>query len=87
MADTTKKIIRGVVNSRGFTITSPITQWDYGWQFCYELTTPITVQLTPHEVNSLLGQNNIFADTGDTEVEYRANTVFIGQLSQYLVNT
>ncbi len=37
MADTTKKIIRGVVNSRGFTITSPITQWDYGWQFIPEI--------------------------------------------------
>lgn len=37
MADTTKKIIRGVVNSRGFTITSPITQWDYGWQFVPEI--------------------------------------------------
>jgi hypothetical protein len=35
--DTTKKIIRGVVNSRGFTITSPITQWDYGWQFIPEI--------------------------------------------------
>lgn len=35
--DTSKKIIRGVVNSRGFTITSPITQWDYGWQFIPEI--------------------------------------------------
>ena len=37
MADTTRKIIRGVVNSRGFTITSAITQWDYGWQFIPEI--------------------------------------------------
>lgn len=37
MADTTKKIIRGIVNSRGFTITSAITQWDYGWQFIPEI--------------------------------------------------
>lgn len=35
--DTSKKIIRGVVNSRGFTITSSITQWDYGWQFIPEI--------------------------------------------------
>lgn len=31
--DTSKKIIRGAVNGRGFTITSAITQWDYGWIF------------------------------------------------------
>ena len=41
---------------------------------CYELATPITYQLTPQQVNSLLGQNNIFADTGDTTCEYRADT-------------
>lgn len=32
--------------------------------------TPQTVQLTPREVNSLLGQNNISADTGDITVVY-----------------
>ena len=34
------------------------------------LKEPIEVQLEPHEVKSLLGANNIFADTGDTSVEY-----------------
>lgn len=34
-------------------------------QFCYELATPITYQLTPTQIKSLLGVNNIFADTGD----------------------
>jgi hypothetical protein len=33
-------------------------------------TTPQTVQLTPQEVNSLLGQNNISADTGDIDIVY-----------------
>ena len=33
----TTKIIRGTVNSKGFTITSAITQWDYGWQFIPEI--------------------------------------------------
>jgi hypothetical protein len=32
------------------------------------------IQLEPHEIASLLGQNNIFADTGDTACEYRADT-------------
>lgn len=31
------------------------------------------IQLEPHEVRSLLGANNIFADTGGTSVEYRAD--------------
>ena len=43
-------------------------------QLVYELAEPIEIQLTPHEVNSLLGVNNIFADTGDTACEYRADT-------------
>ena len=29
--------------------------------------------LTPHEIDTLLGDNNIYADTGNTEVEYRAD--------------
>lgn len=32
----TSKIIRGIVNSMGYTITSAITQWDYGYVFVPE---------------------------------------------------
>ena len=40
-------------------------------------------QLEPHEIASLLGQNNIFADTGDTMCEYRADTkLYIEKLTQ-----
>ena len=45
-----------------------------GVQLVYKLATPQTYQLTPTEVATLLGDNTIWADTGDTEVEYRANT-------------
>lgn len=38
-----------------------------------KLSTPIEVQLTPEEVNTFYGVNNFWADTGDTEVEYRAD--------------
>ena len=41
------------------------------------LATPITYTLTPQEtqeITSLLGENNLWTDTGDSEVEYRANT-------------
>ena len=37
------------------------------------LATPVTYQLTPQEVKTILGENNIFADTGDVSVEYRAD--------------
>lgn len=42
--------------------------------FVYELAEPIHYPLTPQEITSLLGQNNLWANTGDTEVEYRADT-------------
>ena len=54
-----------------------------GVQLVYELATPIEYQLEPHEVASLLGTNNIFADTGDCSVEYRADTtLYISRLTE-----
>ena len=50
--------------------TTPTT----GAQVVYELATPLTYNLTPQEITSLLGQNNIWADCGDTSVTYRADT-------------
>ena len=48
------------------------TQWITGKniQVLYSLLTPVVVQLTPTEVVSLLGENNIYANSGDVEVEY-----------------
>ena len=43
-------------------------------QVCYKLATPIEVDLTPTEITTLLGTNNIFADCGDTTVDYYADT-------------
>jgi hypothetical protein len=40
----------------------------------YELTTPITYTLTAQQVKTLLGQNNIWADTGNIAVTYPADT-------------
>lgn len=39
-------------------------------QLCYVLKTPTTIQLTPTQVTTLLGDNNLFADTGDVDVTY-----------------
>ena len=40
----------------------------------YELATPQTIQLTPTQIDSLLGRNNVWADSGDVTVEYIADT-------------
>ena len=37
----------------------------------YELATPLTYQLSKQQIRSLVGENNIFADTGDSIVDYR----------------
>lgn len=41
-----------------------------GAQVVYELATPIIYQLTPQEINTIIGTNTIYADTGDTSVIY-----------------
>lgn len=43
-------------------------------QVIYELATPQTYQLTPTQVTTLLGYNNIWADNGTVEVKYLADT-------------
>jgi len=54
-----------------------------GVMLCYPLATPLTISLTPHEVIALLGSNNIWADTGDSKVEYRADpTLYIQRLTE-----
>ena len=43
-------------------------------QLVYEVDTPTTLTLTPEQVTTLLGQNNIYADSGEVSVTYRADT-------------
>ncbi len=38
------------------------------------LAEPLVIQLDPVTVTTLLGQNNVWADTGDSTVAYRADT-------------
>lgn len=45
-----------------------------GVQLVYELATPQTITLTPTEVTTLLGDNNIWADSGNVSVTYIADT-------------
>lgn len=41
-----------------------------GVQLVYPLKTPVTYEMDPEEVKALIGQNNVFADTGDVAVSY-----------------
>lgn len=45
-----------------------------GLQIAYPLATPQTYQLTPQQIQTLLGTNNVWADSGDVEVVYIADT-------------
>lgn len=37
---------------------------------CYELATPLTIQLDPQTITTLVGVNNVWADSGDVSVTY-----------------
>lgn len=55
--------------------------------FTYELATPQTYQLTPTEVNTLLGENNVWADAGDVDVTYRKDiNIVIDELTNAIVS-
>lgn len=47
-----------------------------GQTLVYPLATPQTYQLTPEEVDLLLGTNNIWADSGDITVQYGKSPVY-----------
>ena len=51
---------------------------------CYKLATPITYDITPIQIATLLGVNNVWNDAnGDTDVEYKADTkLYIEQLTK-----
>ena len=43
-------------------------------QYCYQLATPITITLTPGQVNALLGNNTVWVDdSGEIKVTFRSN--------------
>ena len=44
-----------------------------GVQLCYELATPIEIPLTPEIITLLKGDNNIWTDSGTSEIEYKVD--------------
>lgn len=77
---TGRPYVRVVVNSDNLSdvssasaIVNSINEWlqTNPIQICYELETPITYQLTPQQLITLKGQNNLWADTnGTTEIKF-----------------
>ena len=61
-----------VVRDTDYTTAPSFTAAMTGQTLVYELATPIEYSVTPQLVNSLLGVNNIWCDSGDTEVGYIA---------------
>ena len=50
--------------------TTPTT----GAEVCYDLAAPIEYTLTPQEIRTLLGVNNVWSDAGAVDVQYPADT-------------
>jgi hypothetical protein len=63
--------LRLYVRDDSYTSVETFAESLAGVQLVYELATPLTYQLTPTEVTTLLGTNNIWADTGDVKVWYK----------------
>ena len=69
-------------NALGFRIAGYTTLEEYETflasnplQFVYLLKTPVTITgLTPAQIQALQGLNNVWSDTGDTSIGYRADT-------------
>ena len=62
-----------VVRNTDYSESQPYKDAMNGVYFVYPLATPLTYQLTPVQIRTLLGANNFWTDTGDSEVEYYAN--------------
>ena len=61
------KSITDVATWRAYLAENPL-------EVCYELYTPTTIQLSDiPELTTLYGQNNIWSDSGDVDVTYRAD--------------
>lgn len=67
---------RQAIFNTNFSALSEFKSWidTNGLSFIYQLATPLTYILTPQEVRTLLGVNNIFSDAGNVSVTYPADT-------------
>ena len=62
------------IKDSSYTTAADFTTAMSGVQLVYELATPQTYQLTPQQLMTLLGTNNVWADIGNVSVTYPADT-------------
>ena len=62
------------IRDTSYTTASDFKTAVSGVQLCYELATPQSFTHTGQSVDTLVGQNNVFVDTGSVEVTYPADT-------------
>lgn len=60
------------LNTIGITDVTTLSEWltTNSVQLVYPLATPIEYDLTPTEIETFLGQNNVWADAGDVSLTY-----------------
>lgn len=64
----------GVIICANYSTLADLKAAISGVTLVYELAAPLVYHLTPREVTTLLGNNNIFADTGDISLTYAVDT-------------
>lgn len=66
----------GAIQLRDFSVStvSEFLSNNANTQLVYEKQNPQTYQLTPQQVQTILGRNNIYSDSGNCSVTYRADT-------------
>ena len=71
--------IQGTDGSQGYESMAALRAAANAWlaenpaQICYKLANPIIIPLTPAEIRALMGENNVFSDAGDVDVEFWTN--------------
>ena len=73
--DSDNTIVLRLSNSNTITAKQDFYNYWEGAELCYELATPITVQLTPTEVQMLQGYNVLSANSGDVYLKYDASMI------------
>lgn len=68
-----RKVIQIQIKDSRYTDAAEFKAAMSGVMLCYTLAAPITYHLTPQEVRTLLGTNNVWSDAGETAVTYKAD--------------
>ena len=65
--------VRLSIRDDDYTDATTFGQAVEGLKLVYPLATPVTYQLDPHAINTFYGANNFYCDTGDSQLNYRAD--------------